>query len=122
MRTALSVLGRVLALAVGMILGFFVASSRALPGRLGFSDAADAIVFVFVVYVVTGVIFGASGRRYGWKWSFWLAPPGVVVLLTSLFGAGDEPLIYILAALLAVAAGSAGGSWVGAAIARSMAG
>jgi len=122
MRTALRVLSRVLALAVGMLLGFFVAFNGVLSDILGFSDTAGAIVFVFVAYLLTGMVFGVSGRRYGWKWSLWLAPPGVALLLTSLFDAGGERLIYILAVLLAVTVGSAGGSWVGAAIAKSAAG
>ncbi len=105
-------LGRVAAVAMGLVWGFFVAFNVVFSDVFGVSEMAGAVVFVFVAYVLLGAVFGAAGPRTGSRWAWWLAPPGVLLVAVGLAD-NVARVVYHAAVIAAVVGGTLGGAVLG---------
>jgi uncharacterized protein YneF (UPF0154 family) len=111
--TLVVIVVRLLALFLGLVWGFFVAFNMVFSDVYGAAEMFGALAYVLAAYGLLGLMFGALERSTGWRWVFWLAPPGLLLILYMLHdSAGRIP--YVIAVFLSVIVGSAGGAWVGA--------
>lgn len=106
------VVGRVAALVAGVLWGFFAAFNVVFSDVFGFTEMAWAVVFVLAAYVILGGIFGAAGPGTGWRWMWWLAPPGVLFVALALFD-NVARAIYHASVISAVIGGSLAGAALG---------
>jgi uncharacterized protein YneF (UPF0154 family) len=112
-KTAAALLSRTVALAFGLLWGFFVAFNVVFSDIFGSAALAGAVAFVFAAYLALGFGFGVVGRRSAGGYTGWLATPGGLFALLML---GDNParIIYTLAVVIAVVGGTMSGVWLGA--------
>lgn len=110
---------RLLALILGLVWGFFVAFNMVFTDIFGAAEMLGALAFVLAAYGLLGVVLGVLERSTSWKWAFWVAPPG---LLLVVFMLSDDPsrVPYVAAVFLSVIVGSAGGGWAGAKLAEAV--
>jgi hypothetical protein len=79
------IVGRVVALLVGVAIGFFGAFN------IVFSDAGSRAEFVQAVGMLAAVYFavcfaaGVIGPKTGWEWGLWIGAPGAVLLVVYAF-------------------------------------
>jgi hypothetical protein len=106
------ILSRVLAVLVGLVWGVFVAFNVVFSDVFGVRGMLGAIAYVLVAYFGLGLAFGAVGPKTGWKWTWWLAPPGVILAGLTL---SDAPrnMAYPLGVIASVIAATLAGSWLG---------
>ncbi len=104
---------RVVAVLAGLLWGFFVAFNAVFSDVFGLKDMLAAIVYVLVAYFGLGLMFGVLGPRTSWRWTWWLAPPGVVLAVVMI---GDSPgrIVYVVGVAASVVVATLAGSWLGA--------
>lgn len=107
------VLARTAALAVGVLAGFFVAFNAVFSDVFGLDGMLGAIAYVLVSYAVVGFVFGLAGPKTSWRWTPWLAGPGVLLAALML---GDDAgrIAYVLGVMLSAVVAAFAGSWAGA--------
>jgi hypothetical protein len=113
------VLARIIAFALGLLWGFFVAFNVVFSDVFGASGMLSAVAFVLAAYFGLGLAFGAIGPKTGARWTVWLATPGMLFPLLML---SDNPgrWLYTLGVILAVLGGTLAGAWSGASLRRRL--
>lgn len=112
-RTMMVIVARLLALVLGLAWGFFVAFNMVFSDVFGVGEMIWAVAYVLIAYGLLGVLLGALERSTSWRWAFWIAPPGLLLVLYMLTDdLGRSP--YVLAVFFSVIIGSAVGGWIGA--------
>ncbi|MBE0475688.1 MAG: hypothetical protein IBX62_01105 [Coriobacteriia bacterium] len=105
--------GRVFAVLLGVVWGFFVSFNAVFSDVFGARDMAGALVYVLVGFALLGLGFGLAAPSTGPRWAWWLATPGV--LMVALFTIGEyQRLLYHALVVAAVVGGAAGGAALGA--------
>ena len=56
---------------------------RRVQRRDGPRSMLFAILIVFGAYAILGAVFGLLEPEYGWRWVYWLIPPGEVMTLVT---------------------------------------
>lgn len=112
------VLSRAVALFLGVLFGFFVAFNAVFSDVFGVGEMLGAIAYVLVAYFVLGFVYGLAAPETGWRWTPWLAAPGVLFAAFMIF---DNParVLYVGGVMLSAAAATFAGSWLGAFARRS---
>ncbi len=108
----LVVLSRIVALVFGFVWGFFVAFNAVFSDVFGAREMLGALLYVLGAYFGLGLVFGVGEPGTGPKWTWWLAPPGV--LLSALMSAdAPERVVYVFGVMASVVVATLGGSWAG---------
>jgi len=105
-------LARIVAVALGLVWGFFVAFNVVFSDVFGLSDMLGAVGFVVFAYFGLGLAYGALGPKTGARWTGWLATPGALFALLMISD-NSERIGYTLGVVLAVVGGTLFGSWLG---------
>ncbi len=108
-----AVMSRVVAVAFGLVWGFFVAFNVVFSDIFGVNDMLVAIVYVLAAYFILGLAFGALGPKTGWKWTWWIAPPGVI-LAALMIADNPDRVLYVAGVMASVVVATLGGTWLGA--------
>lgn len=104
---------RAVALLAGLLWGYFVAFNAVFSDVLTSKDMFTAIIYVLVAYFGLGLMFGVLGPRTSWRWTWWLALPGVV-LAAVMIGDSSGRIVYVVGVAASVVVATLAGSWLGA--------
>ena len=112
-------LARIMAVAFGLLWGFFVAFNVVFSDVFGLSDMVGAVAFVLVAYFGLGLVYGVLGPKTGVRWTGWIAAPGALFALLMI---SDNPsrIGYTASVVAAVVGGTLLGSWLGSSLRRRL--
>jgi hypothetical protein len=101
--------GKILAVIMSLLAGFFVVFNSLFADVLTASARVGAFAYVFIAYLVLGLIWGFLWPSLGTKWVWWIS--GVGVSIAILLTAAEPGQILLHAATVVFVLG---GTWVGA--------
>ena len=108
-----SLKGRVAALVVGFVVGFFIVLNSIFSDVFTFKERLYSFLLVILFYGVIGLVFSLVSPS--WKWGLWLAAPAVLLVIFYSISDGFRPLLYISYIVLTIVC-ACGGAYLGAKI------
>lgn len=101
--------GAFLAVVVGVLPGFFLVFNSIFSDGGALGERIFTFVYVFVAYVILGIIFGMTGPRFSWKWGIWLSIAALVFVILYTFRESERAVLHALYLVVTFSAACLGG-------------